>query len=425
MEKVLILTYYWPPSGGPGVQRWLKFAGYLSQFGYQPYVVTVDPVQATYPLADLSLNDNVPDDIRVYFTPTREPYSVYKKISGRKQVPYSGFSNESTDGLFSKITRFIRGNLFIPDARTGWNAFALKQARKLILEHKINILITTSPPHSTQLIGLRLKKEFPAIKWIADLRDPWTDIFYYKKMLHLPPVRRYDLSLEKAVLSGADRVVSVSSFINDLFRQKVPKEHESKFAVITNGYDEADFEDVDAEPDNKTFTVSYIGTLSEEYDFWGFLKAFDSIRTLLAAPACLRFTGSVSQKWKEALMAIPDDVCSITDHVSHREAIFRMKQSHVLLLIIPRIKQNKGIVTGKIFEYMASGRPILGIGPVDGDAAAILSATRTGKMFDYQDIEGMMKFLEDMAGNPRYFSDSEAVKAFSRRRLTEKLVRLF
>lgn len=425
MQKVLILTYYWPPSGGPGVQRWLKFAGYLPEFGYQPYVVTVDPAQATYPVADDSLVEQVHKKVKVFLTPTLEPYSIYRKISGRKQVPYSGFSNESSSGIFTKFSRFVRGNLFVPDARKGWNAYALKEARRLIIEHEINIVITTSPPHSTQLVGLQLKKEFPSIKWIADLRDPWTDIFYYKKMLHLPLVRDYDLRLEKKVLTQADWVVSVSSFIKDLFICKVPNQNKDKFQVITNGYDEPDFTQVVGFPPNDIFTISYVGTLSEAYDIWGMIRAIDSLEDILPKPVHLHFTGSLSDVWREALYALSPQIWSTEGHVSHRVALERMRKSHILLLIIPKIEQNKGIVTGKIFEYIASEKPILGIGPVDGDAASILKTTRSGKMFDYHDITGMIGFIKSVLSDSKHFPDKEAIKSYSRKKLTEKLVGLF
>jgi hypothetical protein len=197
MEKVLIATYYWPPSGGPGVQRWLKFARYLPQFGFQPVILTVDSDSATYPIRDETLLSQVPAEIDVYTTRTSEPYALYRKLMGKKQVPYSGFTNDENPGMGGAIARFIRGNFFLPDARVGWNKFALKKALELIDRYGIKTVITTSPPHSTQILGLKVKNHRPSVKWIADLRDPWTDIFYYNKMLHLPFIRKKMPGLKK------------------------------------------------------------------------------------------------------------------------------------------------------------------------------------------------------------------------------------
>ena len=177
MKKVLIISYYFPPSGGSGVQRWLKFVKYLPEFGYEPIVLTVDPTVASYPQIDATLLQDIPSLVRVERTTTREMLSLYKRVSPTKEIPYGGFANENTQGLFSTISRFIRGNFFLPDPRRGWNKFAYKKACELIEQEQIDTVITTSPPHSTQLIGLKLKKRFPSIQWIADLRDPWRDIF--------------------------------------------------------------------------------------------------------------------------------------------------------------------------------------------------------------------------------------------------------
>ncbi|MBA7559552.1 hypothetical protein ES708_01167 [subsurface metagenome] len=182
-KKVLIITYYWPPSGGAGVQRWLKFVKYLPEFNIQPYVLSVNPKYASFPLLDKSLEKEVPESVQVFKTKSREPFSFYKKVTGESEIPYAGFVNQGNPGFLNKIARAIRGNLFIPDARVGWNKFALKKALEIIQKYEIDTLITTSPPHSTQLIGLKLKNK-TGVNWIADLRDPWTDIYYYKQMYH-------------------------------------------------------------------------------------------------------------------------------------------------------------------------------------------------------------------------------------------------
>ncbi|TVQ07252.1 MAG: hypothetical protein EA361_18620 [Bacteroidetes bacterium] len=425
MEKVLILTYYWPPSGGPGVQRWLKFAKHLPAMGYEPVVITVDPQQATYPLTDWEMEKELLKEITVYHTDTREPYALYKKLLRKKQVPYSGFTNEENNGLISKLSRFIRGNLFIPDARKGWNPFAIAQASKLIHQYNIRILITTSPPHSTQLAGLELKKRFPHIRWIADLRDPWTDIFYYKKMLHLAMAKRKDLKLEKLVLNNADLVITVSEPIRKLFAGKIEDPQKQPPVVIHNGFDEDDFAGEPASPDKQFFTITYTGTLNEDYNLTGFINAVKEIKTHNGKKLKLHFVGSICPKWKNELTGQFSQEVTFTSHVSHAEAIVYMKQSDMLLLVIPQIEQNEGILTGKLFEYLASHRPILGIGPTHGDAAKILTETRAGVMFNYHDSRSIAAHINQTINkNKDHNPNTHEINRYSRKTLTKKLIEL-
>ena len=221
MKKILIITYYWPPSGGAGVQRWVKFIKYFNKYNIKPYVITVDPNSASYPLVDNTLSNDIPKNTPVYLTKTFEPYNYYKKIN-KKEIPYAGFANEGNPNLIQKTARFIRGNFFIPDARKGWNKFAYAKALEVIEKENIDSVITTSPPHSTQLIGLKLKKELN-IKWIADLRDPWTDIYYYESMLHTKWAKLKDEAYEKEVIEKADQLIVVSDSIKQLLASKSDK----------------------------------------------------------------------------------------------------------------------------------------------------------------------------------------------------------
>ena len=181
-KKVLIITYYWPPCGGAGVQRWLKFAKYLPGYGWEPYVLTVDPDYAEYPVTDTDLLNDVHPDLFVFYTKAPKTlFQLYKKITGRKVMPYGGFSNENKPGFFDKFMRFIRGNFFLPDPRRSWNRELIKKAEEIIKTKDVNIVITSSTPHSTQLAGMKLKKRND-ITWIADIRDPWPDIYYHVKL---------------------------------------------------------------------------------------------------------------------------------------------------------------------------------------------------------------------------------------------------
>lgn len=416
MNKVLIITYYWPPSGGAGVQRWLKFTKYLPEFGWEPVILTVDPEYAAYPVTDNSLAAELSLSVKVHRTPAIDYFSIYKKDKSR--IPAAGFANSVDNTLKGKILRFIRGNFFIPDPRKGWNKYAFRKACEIIETEGINHVITTSPPHSTQLIGLNIKKKYPGIKWIADLRDPWTDIYYYKQFYPTFISKRIDSGLEKKVLKKADRIITVGASLKTLFSLKV-KGIENKTEVITNGYDEADFKVIAANEPSR-FTITYVGTLSDIYPVKGLIASLKNLR-LEGKDFVLRFVGTVSENVRELIMSdIPDSSVEFLPYAIHSEAIKYMMSSTVLILIIPSHKSNKSIVTGKLFEYLASGKPILCLGPADGDAAEIINKCRSGVTVDYYDEEKISKFLGNVDQYSR-LSDKSAVEDFSRFSLTKRI----
>jgi glycosyltransferase involved in cell wall biosynthesis len=420
LKKVLIITYYWPPSGGSGVQRWLKFCKYLPEFGVEPIVLTVDPDFATYPSIDTTLELEVSDSIRVYRTRAKNPLEIYQKIQ-RKPAPQSGFAGEKKSGLLDKLFRFIRGNVFLPDARIGWNPYAFEKAKYLIKEFNIETIVTTSPPHSTQLIGLRLKKEFP-LQWIADLRDPWTEIFYNKELFRTKWAEKQDAKMEMLCLEGADQVVVVSDAIKRSFLVKYPFAAE-KFHVIPNGYDEKDFLSLDSTEKTDSKIISYVGNLGQQYPVDGFLDAFSKV--LKQDPAWkLQFVGncySGVHRLVEQKQLI--DFVQFIPYVSHAEAIKYMINASVLLLIIPDIDSNKGILTGKLFEYLATGNPILSIGPKDGDAATILNENALSITVNKEEIEKMCEFVLNST-SMKPLKSIESVERFSRRNLTSEIVKL-
>jgi glycosyltransferase involved in cell wall biosynthesis len=274
MNKVLIVTYYWPPSGGAGVQRWLKFSKYLPEFGWDPIILTVDQVYATYPVTDYSLTNDLPSSVKVFTTPATNYFDIYKK--DKSKIPSAGFANSVDNTFKGKLLRFVRGNFFIPDPRKGWNKYAFKKACELIEKEGIRHIITTSPPHSTQLIGLKIKKRYPALKWIADLRDPWTDIYYYKHFYPTIISKAIDLKFEKSVLQNADKIITVGRSLKTLFSVKV-SDVARKTEVITNGYDESDFKEV-TKIIPKRFTITYVGTLSDIYPIEGLIPALKTLQ---------------------------------------------------------------------------------------------------------------------------------------------------
>jgi glycosyltransferase involved in cell wall biosynthesis len=416
MNKVLIITYYWPPSGGAGVQRWLKFAKYLPEFGWEPIILTVDPEYAAYPVIDHSLTDDMPLSVKVHKTPAIDYFSIYKK--DKSKIPTAGFANSVENTLKGKILRFIRGNFFIPDPRRGWNKYAFKKACELIETQGIKHVITTSPPHSTQLIGLKITEKYPEIKWIADLRDPWTDIYYYEQFYPTFLSKKIDSWFERRVLKKADRIITIGPSLKTSFSSKV-KGIENKIEVITNGYDEADFKGI-ATDEPSRFTITYVGTLSDKYPLDGFLGALANIKNNNIDPL-LRFVGTVPENIRKRIMSeISMDSIEFIPYTPHDEAITFMMNSSMLLLVIPEHKNNKNIITGKIFEYIASGKPILCLGPEDGDAATILTEYGFGKCFSYNDINNIETYILSVISNPG--SLQIKIEGFSHRNIAKKLV---
>lgn len=422
MKKVLIITYYWPPSGGAGVQRWLKFAKYLPEFGWQPVILTVDPQYASYPQRDESLANEIGPDCLVYTTKSFELYNLYKLISGKKEVPYGGFANESKGGLLQKVSKFLRGNFLLPDPRKGWNKYALKKAEELIREFNIETVVTTSPPHSTQLIGLSLKKRHD-IRWIADLRDPWTDIYYYHQFNHTALARQIDRNYERQVIEQADVVVSVSEDVKRIFAEKSRLSIAAKTVVIPNGYDEEDFKLKDIPAESRKI-ITYTGTISEAYDVDKLLDALVRLDEKLKAQLLIRFVGkipiTVEQRFRDTGLDI-----ELVGYVDHPKSIEYLLRSDLLLLVIPKVENNKGILTGKFFEYMASHKPILAIGPVDGDLAKIILETKCGRIFDYSDSEGMIRFIQNILDPEVTLVKPESTERYSRRELTHRIAGLF
>ena len=415
MKKVLVITYYWPPSGGAGVQRWLKFVKYLPDFGIQPVVLTVDPAQAEYPFFDRSLEADIASELEVYRTDCRGVYDWYKRLTGSKTAPYGGFVNEGKSGLLQKIARFVRGNFFLPDARRGWIKYAFAEACRIIEKHGIDTFITTGPPHSTHLVGLKLKKKYHA-KWIVDFRDPWTSIYYNDSLYQTRWAQKTDLRQEQSVLDACDHLLLVSV---DQEKLSVASQ---KVTFLPNGFDAGDF-DVKKSDFPKDFTFCYTGTIAGNYPVAKLLETFDFLRTYAAFK--LVFVGSVADGIKKDFNDRLGDSVEFIDFVSHPEAIEFMLSSYILLLIIPKTKSNKFIMPGKVFEYLATGKSIMVVGPPDSKAAQIITQAKAGAAFDYDDAEGMKKF---MLGQYQLFrkkkhpdTDVDFIQGFNRKTLTRKI----
>jgi glycosyltransferase involved in cell wall biosynthesis len=427
-KKVLLFTYYWPPSGGAGVQRWLKFCKYLPEFNIEPIVITVDETHASYPVIDKSFNQDIAKELQIIKTKSFEPLSFYQKLSGRKQVPFAGFANETNENWKHEVSRFIRGNFFIPDARRGWNNYALKAGRQVLAQQNIKTIITTSPPHSTQLIGLKLKEQY-GVHWIADLRDPWTDIYYYKKMNHTVFAKNLDLGYERAVLEQADKIVVVSDFIKNMFIKKSSRIDPAKIYVIPNGYDEEDFKDVHPLSAKTCLMIAYNGTLSDDYPIEHFIEALKKVIDSTTDIAVkLQFTGSVSEEIVQYIKKTIPEHCIFNSHVPHKKSVEILRSGDISLLLIPDVANNEGILTGKLFEYLAAENPIICIGPKQGNAAGIIEKCQAGQTFEKQDKEQLAAYLKMLI---QKFKNKSSLKItnhfhaqFSRRNLSKAMAEI-
>jgi glycosyltransferase involved in cell wall biosynthesis len=400
--KVLVITYYWPPSGGAGVQRWLKFVKYLPAYGVEPLVLTIDPRVAIYPVRDESLASEVNPSLKVFKTSSSDFFSWYKRFNGTRSVPFSGFANEGSPTLKQKISRFVRGNFLLPDARRGWNRHAFSLACRLMEEEHPDLVVTTGPPHSTHLLGLKLKKRYK-IPWLADFRDPWTDIYYYRLMYPTCPARRYDRWLERRVLESSDGALTVSKDLKRLFLEKSALLNPERIFVLPNGFDREDFPS--EVPDKESvFTITYTGTLSSNYPTKVLLEVLRKMKSEFLFR--MRFLGKVDPEVKQSFLDALGNFAFFTPHVPHAEAVKALMTSHLLLLIIPDIPDNKGILTGKLFEYVGSGVPVIALGPVNGDAAEILSGSGVGRVFEYRDFSGIERFIHEVMSG--HFSVGEA-----------------
>ena len=426
--RLLVITYYWPPSGGAGVQRCLKFVKHLGHFGVEATVITVDAGQATYPVRDESLLAEVPAGVRVIRTATTEPFESYKKLTGRA-VPYGGFANEGKPGLMQKALRFVRGNLFIPDPRRGWNRHALAAVEQLLAAgEQFDAVLTSSPPHSTQLIGLELKKRH-GLRWLADLRDPWTDIYYYKDLHHTPLAAWLDARYERQVLTQADAVLVTSPETKRLFLAKLPAVPAAKFHVLPNGYDESDFA-LPSQPPTDCLRITHTGTITELYRIEQLLAAVAaSARAHPDVPIRLRFVGQVAAELRgQIAQAGLLPITEFLDFVPHDKSVEYLLCASALLMAIPDVPRNFGILPGKVFEYLAANKPILCVGPAGSDADNLLQECGAGQALPYQDFALMLETLEALVAqwkiNPNLDLPAVSHTRYSRRALAGQLAEI-
>lgn len=420
-KKVLIVLYYWPPAGGPGVQRWLKFVKYLPEFGIEPIVYA--PENPNYPMIDESLLDEIPSSVRVIKHPIFEPYAVAKLFSKAKTETISSgiIQREKKQSSLEKMLLFIRGNFFVPDARKFWVKPSVKFLKDFIQKEGIETVVTTGPPHSLHLIGLQLKQAL-GVRWMADFRDPWTTIGYHQELKLTQKNEAKHLALEKQVLQEADTVIVTSFATQKEFSGKTNR----PVITITNGFD-GEVESEKVKLDEK-FTISHMGSLLSKRNpeiLWKVLSDLCIEHADFKKAFQLQLIGKVSEEVLEDLKVYGlADNYNYLGYIKHSFINDYQKSSQVLLLVEIDSEITQGIIPGKLFEYLKSNRPILAIGPKNWDVGEILKTTHRDAFLLHKDYEGLKERILNYFN--RYLSqqlevENISISAYHRKELTSQL----
>ena len=412
---MLIISYYLPPSGGPGVQRWLKFVKYLPEFNIEPILFI--PKNANYPLLDKSLSDDVNKDLKVIQFPITEISGFLPKFKFLNSVRSGNISKPHNQSLLQKIIFFIRGNLFIPDMKIFWKSSSVNFLSDYLPKNNIDTIITTGPPHSVHLIGLELKRKLN-INWISDFRDPWVKLNYLNRFHLLPFSRKSHISLRNKVLINSNAVIVTSERLKDLFSNIT-----SNIYKITNGFDYIIKEN---NLDNK-FSISHIGSLYPERNpkfLW------DSIEELFEGSfkkdLQINFIGNTSEKIKKELSRRKfHNHVRFYDYVDYNRALELMCSSQALLMIEVNDEESSYAIPGKLFDYLNSKRPIISIGPNISEVSEILNNTNSGTFFNYHDKRNLKLYINQLyksyKNGTNIISDKSKIDMFKRINLTKKL----
>ena len=435
MKRVLIITYYWPPSGGSGVQRWVKFAKYLPKEGWQPVIYTPENPELT--TIDKTLAAEIPPEAEVVKTHIFEPYGIYRKLMGKgSSTDLKALTSAGSDGnevnpvnggkksWKQKLSLYIRGNFFIPDPRIMWVRPSVKFLKSYLKKHPVDAIVSTGPPQSMHLIGLELSKA-TGLPWLADFRDPWTKIFYFKHLELTPRSEAKHQALEKKVVDGATRVIAVSPMVKKDFEAITSTPVE----LITNGFDEEDFNDP-FEAD-EYFNITHTGLFASDGDpeiLWKVLAAKcqedKEFRKLLR----IRLVGKTDQEIVNSIetAGLGPNLVNL-GYQSHEVAVREQRNASVLILPLRKEPEYEAVLPGKLFEYLASRRPILGIGQTDGAMAQVVRNTGSGIVYDWneeQKIRRWVDFSWEEFKNHELLDNATYISMYSRRRLTKRLVSL-
>lgn len=431
MKSVLIISYYFPPSGGPGVQRVLKFVKYLSSFGWRPVVLTVE--NGDFPARDESLLKEIPPDVKVYRTKIFEPYSFYRKLTGKPPGAAVDVENipqgAKKHSLMERVAGLVRETFFIPDARVGWFATAVPEAMRIVRTEGIDAIYTSSPPYTTAIIGREVKRR-TRLPWIAGFRDPWTGFLSAPDRWFVPDA--IDRWLEKRVYAEADMIDCAWQGIIDDFAAKFPGENIHKCVHLPNGFDPEDYPQVERAP-NARFTTTYTGSMYGKRNPQTFLRAVEAAVAageVDASKILLKFIGRFGGDVKEMLRtsSLAAQIEQV-EYVPHEESVTQLLVADQLLLVVDESKDSRAIVPGKVFEYLGAHRPILALADRDGAAAAIVRNTNAGVVVPNQDVDGIRRAFVECYRNYVYHTpgptpNADAIRMYERREVTRRLAEL-
>jgi len=420
--KILIITYYWPPAGGGGVQRWLYFSKYLKDKGIVVSVLTVNENDASYPLIDPNLIDFA-KDIETFKTKSIDPLKLYSKLTSgnsKDNIPYGGF--DAKKSIFKYLASWIRGNLFIPDARIGWNKYAIKKAHK-ILKKGYTHIITTGPPQSSHLIGLKLKKTYPNLIWFADLRDPWSELYINETLPQSNWARRKNLKLEKQCLDAADKIITIGNELKSLLTKK----SKTPIEVIYNGFEEAIFTGKNYIGTNK-FTLLHVGLLGEKQDCTALAEALKQLVNKYPHQQFqLLMIGKIVDINEKLFQSIPSFSYENLGYLSQEEAITYMFNADLLLNVTPQTAHESIMVSTKTMEYLRTRRPTLVLSNEPKEFHFLFnneSLLKTAHRSKANEILLAMEHIYvNYLANPKQQSSLDVSK-YSREAGTEKLIAL-
>lgn len=408
--------------------RWAKMTKYIDQYGWEPVIYT--PEGGETGVHDESLLKEIPAHLTIVKTPIWEPYDLYKTFLGRKKKDklYSGFINEKKKAsLAQKISVWIRGNFFIPDARMFWINPSISFLKKYLAEHPVDAIVSTGPPHSMHLIAEGVHRA-TGIPWIADFRDPWTNIDFYRDLQLSTWADQKHHKLEKRVLKTASKVVTVTWRSRDEFKEICGR---NDIEVIPNGFDDADFPIASRGPLDKEFTIVHIGSMNKDRNpevFWQAIKGAIATSDDLKANLKIQLIGPVDFSVRASVENA--DLQSYTDFVEfipHNEAVKRQQEAQINLLVINNSPNSRTIIPGKLYEYLGSGRPLLAVGPKDSDSAKVIELTKGGVVHEYDDVEGLKQRILDyfrLYEEGKLNGNAEGTQQFTRRHLASEFAKV-
>ena len=433
MKRVLIITYYWPPTGGSGVQRWVKFARYLPQEGWQPVIYT--PENPEQLAVDTTLEAEVPAEAEIIKTRITEPYELYKKFlrkSGHsKEAVEVNPVNAQNKSFLQKVAMWIRGNLFRPDPRCMWIGPSVRFLKKYLKEHPVDLIVSTGPPQSMHLIGRRLARE-TGLPWVADFRDPWTKIFYFKHLSMMKSTVKWHERMERKVLDEADTVVAVSPLVQKEFQEMT----QTPVELITNGFDENDFiaagHPEAAGGADADFVITHTGLFAADGNptvLWEVLAEKCLNDKPFKEKLKIKLIGRTDIQITEALeKAGLTENCIDMGYQPHAAAVEEQRKASLLILPLRKEPEYKAVLPGKLFEYLASWRPVLGIGQPDGAMSMVLNTTKTGVVLDWNDRKSIARYVDfcwEKHKKGELNVEDADISRFTRRELTASMARLF